>query len=148
MKFIHGIISCTFLLLAVSICGRAQTPETATVYIYKIPHALTLGRVAIPILLDGKDIAHLDKNRYLIAKIPVGRRVIQSKHKKTIPLTLDLKAGDTIYVRAETGQGHLMLKPPTFLVVTEQQAKSDMEDMKPIEAKDIKERSIVQLEKP
>jgi hypothetical protein len=95
IRFILAV--CAVLICASAV--NAQTPEskpTATVYIYKMPHALTMGRIAVPIIIDGKDVAHLDKNRYLIAKILIGRRVVQGKHKKTIPLQLDLKSDDVV----------------------------------------------------
>jgi hypothetical protein len=51
-------------------------------------------------------------------------------------------------VRVNTDTGVITLKAPVFLVVTEQQAKSDMEDMKPIEAKDVLDTAIVQKDYP
>jgi hypothetical protein len=145
MKFSVRSASIVFFLLFMASSAKAQTPEAnATVYIYKTDHRATLGRFTVPVLLDDREIARLDRNRYLIAKIPAGRRVLTSKIEKSVPLTIDLKAGETYYVQISTGVGLIKMTPPEFTLVSVWQGRSEVSDMKQIEQKDITDESIVQ----
>ena len=142
--FVRSVLVATFLLF---IAGKAnaQTPEgMATVYVYKTDHRATFGRLTVPVLLDGREIARLNQNRYLIAKIPAGHHVLTSKDEKSVALTIDLKSGETYYVRISTDGGLIKLTPPEFTLVSMWEGRSFVADMKQIQPKDITDESIVQ----
>ena len=142
--FVRSVLVAAFMLFLV--CNaNAQAPEgTATVYVYKTDHRATFGRFTVPVLLDGREIARLDRNRYLIAKIPAGRHVLTSKDEKSVALTIDLKAGETYYVRISTDGGLIKITPPEFAMVSTLEGRAYIPDMKLIEPKDITDESIVQ----
>jgi hypothetical protein len=142
---LRSAIIAAFLLLIAS-SANAQTPESnATVYIYKTDHRATFGRFTVPVLLDGREIARLDRNRYLLAKVPPGNHVFTSKDPKSVALTIDLKAGETYYVRISTDGGLIKITPPEFALVSVWQGRSFVADMKPIDQKDITDEAIVQM---
>jgi hypothetical protein len=140
---IMKLILTLFLTLFIACStATAQTPDRATVYIYKTWHTATLWRAAFAVYLDDKMIARLDRGIYLVASLPAGKHDFSTKNKKAGGITLDLKAGETYYLRLDTDSGTQVTNPRLSLVPLEQ-SRFDLKQMKPIDKKDIKDASIV-----
>lgn len=141
--FLRPALLASFMLLLAFSANAQTTEENATVYIYMMDHRDTIGRLTVPVLFDGREIARLTRNRYLIAKMPAGRHVLTSKNEKSVALTVDLKPGENYYVRINIDGGTFKLIPPEFTRVSMWEGRSYVGDMKLIDPKDITDESIV-----
>lgn len=135
-----AFIIATLLTLSV----QDAAPDTATVYIYKAPHARTLWRAAFPVYADEKQIATLDGGRYFIARFPPGVHTFRSKNKKQGGVEIELKAGEVYYLRMETDEG-VSVGKARITTVPKEQGGYDIKQMRPIKDKDIKDRGIVDV---
>jgi hypothetical protein len=140
-----------FILLSFTICAAqtdsAKTSSTgadapATVYIYELHHARTLGRTAPHVYVDDTLLAALDGERYLIAQVPAGTHSFHSKNKRGGGVEIDLKPGETYYLRLELHEG-VTIHGGHIVLVTPEEGRYDVKRMKPIKPADIRNTTLV-----
>ena len=97
---------------------------------------------AFAVYMNEKMIARLDRGIYLIAKLPPGHYEFRTKNRKAGGLELDVKHGETYYLRMDTESGAQVTNPRLSLVPREQ-SSFDLKQMTPIEPKGVKDKSVV-----
>src|SRR5687768_5788515 len=96
------IMKILLLVLCLSPAVFAQNIDTegkAIVYVYSNAFNTTNGRVQKPVFMDDKEIADIRPERYFIAVIAPGKRSFHLRNKKFGGVVLDVKAGETHYLR-------------------------------------------------
>lgn len=139
MRFIAVFILC----LAYSVSGFTQEIDKGTVYIYKTPHGRTLWRATFPVYVDEVLAAKLDGGRYFTTKLSPGKHTFRSKDKRQGGVEVEIKAGETYYLRLETEEGATVGKP-RILYVPAEEGSYDIKQMKLIKAGDVKNKAIVE----
>lgn len=116
--------------------------DRATFWIYKGWHSNTIWRATFGVWINEKEVARLDRGIYMIAKLAPGKYDFRTKNKKAGGVTLDVKAGETHYIRMDTDTS-LMVIHPRLSIVAPEQARFDLKEMKPIEKRDVRDTSII-----
>lgn len=127
--------------------GRAQnTPsEKATVYIYANQHARMMKRAAAPVLIDDREVAVLDGSRFFVVHLEPGMHTFRSKNKRNGGAEIDVKANETYYLRLEWEHTGYFLKFSGLRLMPKENGAYDVKQAKPINRKDIKDTSIVDM---
>ncbi len=113
-------------------------PDMAIVYIYR-DKAFAGMALRPTVMLDGKDLVNIGNGRVYKGFFAPGKYLFQMDDKKS-GANLDLKAGDTIYMRVEIvpglwkGGGRLMLMDP-------KQGEYEAKQLTPVETKEIEDAS-------
>src|SRR5262249_26233559 len=84
--------------------------RTGTIYILESTRAKTIGRATYPVYVDEVLVADLDGGRYFVLRLPEGEHSFHSKHKKKGGVLLNIKAGETYYVRLKVEEGGFFLR--------------------------------------
>lgn len=86
--------------------AAAQTPETATVYVYR-NHNKFFGSLArIPVTCDGEMVGRAYNGKYLLLTMPVGDHSLEVRESGgggRSGVELHLAAGQTYYVKVDQG---------------------------------------------
>jgi hypothetical protein len=132
-------------LICSSLLGRAQEAKQATVYIYANAHARMMKRAAAPVFLDDHEVALLDGSRFFVLHLDPGTYTFRSKDKKKGGAELEAKAGETYYLRLEWEQSGYFLRYSGIRLMPPENGKFEVKQAKPINRKDVKDSSIVDL---
>ena len=132
----------TLLLLLACVTGSAfsQTatvrsvtpaaPQTATVRIYRYMGNYGCWR-AEKVFADGAEVAALHRGRYLDVALPPGKHDFHA-HVKQQHLVIDMKAGETYFLRAEwCGPKHYDISPQIVNLVPPEQGEAETAELKP-----------------
>lgn len=123
----------------------SRSDTKATAYIFKTPHAKTLGRATFPVYVDEKLIAKLDGERYFVMLLEPGMHVVRSKSKKAGGVEIDMKAGQAYFFRMFTS-ADITIGSPRFALVPNEEGSFTLKQQKPIKEGDIKDSSLVVME--
>jgi len=124
-------------ILLLLLSGCASSPETtnpkpnpnfATVYFYR-PHYAPGGAVTFDIQDNGLDIGSLPDGTYFQYRANPGARVFTLTTESTAQQRLNLQAGATYYIKADTGKNPLHFKP-SLQVVYELQGKTEIQNLR------------------
>jgi hypothetical protein len=138
---IRAVAYCVILLLS-SIAVPAIGQDKAVVYVWKTWHVNTLRRITFDVYLDAKPIAKLDRNRYFVALVTPGRHVFSTKTLSASAVELDLKAGNSYYLRMDTTNG-LTVGHPVLSHVSEEEGQTAIKQAQPIDPTDVIDHSVV-----
>jgi hypothetical protein len=129
-------IAILFTVLAPVESLVAQDDGKATVYVYRQKKFGGSG-LSPSVFLDNKKVADMDNGRYFALKLEPGSHVIRSNEKDSeIDQTWDAGKFYFVKINIATGflKGHGQIAP-----VAEKQARKEIADLKPLDAKDLDE---------
>lgn len=132
-----------FLLLLTLI----QTPDAATVYLYRVEEANKIDSRKTKVYLNDKPLLDMPESEFVGFKLLPGQYVVRMKNKAT-ETPLNLEAGKVYFVRvSETAAG--MGYRRDLFIMNGEQATLQMRNMKPLQDKNIKDKALeVVKEKP
>ncbi len=136
-------------LALLPIAGASQTvPEkkdsnSATIYIYR--YKQYAGSALEPsVYCDEAELARMDNGRYFLVKLPPGKHTFRSNDKQS-GIELELKEGETYYIRVEVVAG--FMKGHGRLVLTQkEQGAYEIKKLQPLGADKIKDKAKVVIE--
>lgn len=135
------------LILCLSSVGLAQEPqssEKAKIYIFQTPHARMLKRAAPPVFCDGKLLAELDGGRYFVLNLDGGHYGFHSKNKTNGGVELEVKPGETYYLRVEMEHTGYFLKFSGISLTPPEQGAFTVRQLRPISSKYVKDPRVDQ----
>ncbi len=132
-----------FLVVVIALELHAQ--QKAVVYIYQTPHARMMKRAAPEVYCDGKLTAEIDGGRYFALALEPGTHSFHSKNKKNGGVELELKGGETYYLRVEMEHTGYFLKFSGISSAPKEQGAFTVKQMRPINERYIKDRSLVDM---
>ena len=124
-------------ILLLLLSGCASSPETtnpkpntnfATVYFYRT-HYAPGGAVNFDIQDNGLDIGALPDGSYFQYQANPGAHLFTLTTDSTVQQRVNLQAGATYYIKADTGKNPLRFKP-SLQVVFELQGKTEIQNLK------------------
>ena len=130
-------------LLLLCLLFPLQEPPKVTVYVIESTRAKTIGRKTFPVYVDESQVCDLDGGRYVALSLPVGEHTFHSKSKKKGGIALDLKAGETYYLRLSVEEGAYFLRDGGISLLPKEEGLYSLKQMKPINMKDVKNPAIV-----
>lgn len=137
------IIPFIFLLTISAFSQTEPKPEgKAIVYVYSLGTTTTVIQVRKPMFLDDKEIADIRPERYYIVLIEPGKHILRFKSRKQGGVEMNFEAGKTYYLRVNW-ESDLSIKPAGLNVIQPEAATYDISQIKPIDEKNIKDKSIV-----
>jgi Protein of unknown function (DUF2846) len=136
------------LIFSFSIFGQTEKENInklsgkAIVYFYSLKTIKTLGQVKKPIFLDDKEIADVRPERYFIVLIEPGNHNFRLKDKKFGGIEMNFEAGKIYYIKMGW-QADAMLKPSGISRVEPESGAFDIKQLKPVDEKNIKDKTVV-----
>lgn len=132
----------------VLICGGVSFAQTsdrsqnkAVVYFYSLKTIKTLGQVKKPVFLDDVEIAEVRPERYFVVVLAPGKHNFRLRDRKFGGIEMDFEAGKTYYLKMGW-QADSMLKPSGISRVEPESGAFDIKQLKPVDAKNIKDKSV------
>jgi hypothetical protein len=125
------------LVFCLATCA-ASLAQDSTVIVYR-PSKFAGSALKPSIYLDGNQVARLANGRYVSLQVAPGKHNFESSMKHAAPLELEVKSNETVYLE-------MVLLPGTWrgggrlVPVGEDDAKSAMLKLKPLDARDVSER--------
>ncbi|MGI8653891.1 MAG: hypothetical protein ACR2LC_01585 [Pyrinomonadaceae bacterium] len=104
-----------------------------------------IGRVAPAMFCDDKEFARLDGARYVVLNLSPGTHTFRSKDKSKGGVEIELKASETYYMRVDLDSDGYFLKYARMVLVPTEEAVYSIKQLKPINAKDVTNKSIVDM---
>lgn len=128
-----------------SVFPQKIDPEgKAIIYVYSNAFNTTLGRVRKPVYMDDREIADIRPERYFVAVVEPGKRAFHLRNKKFGGVVLDVKAGQSYYLRINWKSGFTVSLAGIESVPAEN-GEFDINQLKPVDKGNIKDTSIVTL---
>lgn len=143
MKCVSLFVALSFIIEPhLMIAEEQSTPpsDKALVYVYRYKQ-FTGSALKPSIYCDEKDVVRVQNGRYVALALTPGKHNFRSNDKQA-QIELDLKAGQTYYVRIDLatgmwkGHGRLTLVQP-------EQGKGELAQMKPADAGMIKDKEFL-----
>jgi hypothetical protein len=129
LKFLPFLV---FLLSSCASAPQATSPgpnkNFATVYFYRT-HYAPGGAVNFDIQDNGLDIGALPDGSYFQYRANPGAHLFTLTTDSTVQQRVNLQAGATYYIKADTGKNPLRFKP-SLQVVFELQGKTEVQNLK------------------
>lgn len=113
----------------------------AVVYFYSLKTIKTLGQVKKPIFLDDSEIADIRPERFFIVLLEPGKHNFRLKDKKFGGIEMEFEAGKTYYIKMGW-QADAMLKPSGISLSPLESGAFDIKQLKPVDRKNIKNKTI------
>lgn len=126
------------LLTLAPLAGR-QPPETGVVYLYRVEEAPKLDSGKPKVWIDDRPALLMPESEFIGFKLSAGRHVFRMQNKGTVtPLTIE--AGKTYFIRVSevVASGYLR----NLFITPSEQAGEQMKGLKPLEDKNIKDKSL------
>lgn len=139
------IFSLALLVGTVLPVIAVQSDNRATVIVYQTPHARMMKRAAPEVYVDDKLTAKLDGGRYFVLKLASGLHTFRSKNKKNGGAEIEIKAGETYYLRLTMEHTGYFLKFSGIETVPPEQGGYTVKQLKPIHEDDIKDPTIFDM---
>ncbi len=131
------LVSLTLLLSGCASLGAKYTPDTAVppnraaVYVYR-PGALG-GALSPNVQANGVPLADLPAHGYFVYYAAPGELTLTQHTEASTSVTLDVKAGETYYVKGSMGMG-FFVGHPHLVIVPNDTAAQEIKDCKLIPA--------------
>jgi len=112
--------------------------EKGTVYVYMPTHKKMLTRIAPSIYCDDVKIAEIPGGRYFKVRLEPGSHTFRSKDKKRGGVEIEVKSGETYYLRVKLDADGYFLRFDGIELVPPENGRFDVKQMKPLSSKDAK----------
>ena len=120
--------------------SEKPTEDKATIYIYRYKQVVASG-VRPSVYCDDIELARIENGKYIVAKLDKGKHSFRSSDKQA-GVDLEVKGGETIYLRVELVRG--ILNWYGRLVLTQkEQGGYEIKNLAPLEEKKIKDKKRV-----
>jgi hypothetical protein len=126
------------LLLALLLL-LSQAPETATVYFYRVEEAPKLDSGKPKVYVDDRHAFSMPESEYVALSLKPGEYVFRMQSKASAT-PLKVEAGKTYFIRVSEVVAHGYQR--NLFVTPEEQARLHMKSLKPLEAKNVKDKSL------
>lgn len=129
-----------FLAAASTMAQNAVTDDAAkaTVYVYRLQRGSGPPPNSPSVYCDNQELARIQNGRYFSIRLDPGKHSFQSTEEKSV-VDLDLKAGQTYYIRGEVVP--VRLKPRGRLTqMSLEQGGSEARMLKPLDLDKVKDR--------
>ncbi len=136
---LFGLIFCSTESLSQS-SNDKPAEEKATIYFYRYKQTIEAG-TRLGVYCDDKELARIENGKYFVAKLAKGKHAIHSSDKQ-VGMEIDVKEGETIYLRVEYVYGILRQRMRLTLVPKEQ-GEYELKKLTPLADKNIKDKTIV-----
>jgi hypothetical protein len=145
MRILKSVLILFALAFTSAGSARAQAADKATVYVYANAHARMMKRAAAPVFLDDHEVAILDGSRYFVLRLEPGAHTFRSKDKKKGGAEIEVKAGETYYLRLEWEQTGYFLRYSGIRLMPPENGRFELKQAKPISRKDVKDFSMIDM---
>lgn len=130
-------------LIALFALTPAQQPEPATVYFYRVEEVGKLDSRKVAVKMEGRDLLSMPEDNYVGFRLAPGKYGLRMRQKQS-EMLLVAEAGKRYYIRvSQTAAGFGFNQ--TLTVIPEDQAVYQMREMKPLEDKNIKDKTRVRI---
>lgn len=133
-------LTLALLALAFAAPSSTQTEQTATVYIYRLEEANKVDSRKAKVFVNEKPAFDMPESEFIGVRLPPGRHVFKMKNKST-ETPLELKASEIYYLRASETPAGFGYRRDLFVMQAEQ-AIYQMRDLKPLQEKNVKDKSV------
>ena len=143
MRRFSAIATLLFLFLAAALAAQEPAKpagEEVRVNIYRYKQFVGKG-LRPSIYCDDKDVVRLQSGRYVTLALAPGQHTFRSNDKQS-QIELDLKPGQTYYIRIDIATGMWKGHGRLTLVLPEQGA-GELKQMKAVDAGMVKEKSLL-----
>jgi hypothetical protein len=130
----------TILLFAFALLSMLPQDDKATVYFYRLEEVGKLDSRKVEVKLEGKGLLSMPEENFIAFKLPTGKHGLKMRQKQS-EILLTVEAGKTYYVRVSQKTAGFGMDQNLTLMQPEQ-AIYQMRDMKPLEDKNIKDKSL------
>jgi hypothetical protein len=127
----RAILLATLLLTAFSFAQESS--ENSTIVFYREVVHFTASFSKPSVYIDGKEVARLKAGRYFAQQVSPGKHELNSSMK--VPLPVELKPGETIYVQMVMQPTNTRFKGRLIPVPVED-GKVALEKLKPVDKKE------------
>lgn len=149
-KIIKTVFLSLFLTFIFALTVSSQSKTTASistggkaiVYFYSLKTIKTLGQVKKPVFVDDAEIASIRPERFFIVLLEPGTHNFHLKDKKFGGIEMDFVAGEIYYIRMDW-QADAKLKPSGISLIPKESGAFDIKQLKPVDAKNIKNKEFV-----
>lgn len=146
-------LAITFMLIILltvfqnAVMTQTETENKAIVYLYRVEEANKLDSRKVKVKLNGKDILEMPEDNFIGLKLVPGKYELKMRQKQSETLLI-VEAGKTYYVRvSQTIAGYGFNQ--AIYIMQPEQAVYQMRNMKPLEDKNLKDKSQIFIrEKP
>lgn len=141
MKLFLTVIAALLLLAtAIPLPARSQS-DVATVYFYRVEEVDKLDSHKVTVKMDGKDLLAMPEQNFIGISLPTGSYGLKMRQKQS-EMLLKVEAGKRYFVRVSQTVVGFEFRQELSLM-PEDQAIYQMRDMKPLEDKNMKDKSKV-----
>jgi len=122
--------------------SEKPTEDTATIYIYRYKQVVASG-VRPSVYCDDIELARMENGRYLAMKLAKGKHTFRSSDKQA-GVEMELKGGETIYIRVELVRG-ILTWYGRLVLTQKEQGVYEIKNLMPLEEKKIKDKTKIVL---
>jgi len=108
-------------------------------------HATTTWRLSGKFYVDDKKTAEISKNRYFVLHLPPGKHSFYVRDKKFGGLELEMKTGETYYLRCNMDEGGYRVRFRGVSAVPKEEGEFIIKQIQPIKKKDVYDKTLVDL---
>ena len=150
--FVQNILRCCFygiVFVALPLARQTPAPKAdpakATVFFFR--YTEWHGNIVEPsVYCDGVQLARLDNGRYFAIEFDPGRHSCKSSHKQSL-IELDLKAGETYYIRMEMEPGAFQTRG-RLVPIGKVRGPIELRKTRPLSPEKVKDKKRVRLDLP
>ena len=116
------------------------TEDKATIYFYRYKQTIESG-TRLGVYCDEMELARIEHGKYFVAKLAKGKHALRSSDKQA-GMEIDVKGGETIYIRVELVHG-IMKYFGRLVLVAKEQGEYELKRLAPLGDKNIKDKTKV-----
>ncbi len=134
------VLTIAFTLLCFAMGAAQDEKGKGVVYFYRLEEAGKIDSGKPKVYLNDKHLLNVPESEYVGFRLPAGKHILRMKPKAS-EILLTIEADKIYYVRvSETAAGFGFRKE--LLITSEEQAVFQMRDMKPIQDKNLIDKSL------